>query len=192
MRRLHSRQRSGVVSQQHLRPRRFDSTVKRVSYVAYQKGGINMSQKCFDESTKPSQCFFDKKIQKYPRNCVCFFFQPFWIPMVKWHTTEIKAWGVFFIISNSLRNHPLYRFEWNRSVTIVKISYLNFLILQKCYIKFLNTNYAIKLNLKRKLKQFIAWQSLAKLLAFPSFSDSLKSAFSHSFLKAALCNLIHF
>ena len=29
MRRLHSRQRSGVVSQQRLRPRRFDSIVKR-------------------------------------------------------------------------------------------------------------------------------------------------------------------
>ena len=36
MRRLHSRQRSGVVSQQRLRPRRFDSTVKRVPKLRFE------------------------------------------------------------------------------------------------------------------------------------------------------------
>ena len=36
MRRLHSRQRSGVVSQQRLRPRRFDSIVKRVPKLRFE------------------------------------------------------------------------------------------------------------------------------------------------------------
>ena len=36
VRRLHSRQRSGVASQQRLRPRRFDSTVKRVSKLRFE------------------------------------------------------------------------------------------------------------------------------------------------------------
>ena len=36
MRRLHSRQRSGVASQQRLRPRRFDSTVKRVPKLRFE------------------------------------------------------------------------------------------------------------------------------------------------------------
>ena len=31
-----------------------------------------MSQKFLDESTKPSQYFFDKKIQKYPLNLLFF------------------------------------------------------------------------------------------------------------------------
>ena len=35
-------------------------------------GWVNMSKKNFDESTKPSQCFFDKKIQKYPLNLQFF------------------------------------------------------------------------------------------------------------------------
>ena len=46
MRRLHSRQRSGVVSQQRLRPRRFDSTVKRVPKLRFEPVSF-LSLVCF-------------------------------------------------------------------------------------------------------------------------------------------------